>query len=157
MQLKIHQRKGDKNNTILYRRAVQFFADELLSKAKQNKLTLTLVFKKFKGESKHEFANAAQINRYNYKIEINKEKPFHAIISSIAHEMVHLRQGVLGKLIMTITGFKWNGVLYKESEIPENEYFDQPFEAEAYALEVELSKKFFRQVLVADLGEFAVA
>jgi hypothetical protein len=149
MHLKIYQRKGDTNNKLLYEKAIYFFANQLLSKSKQDKITLTVVLKQFKGVNKGEFATVEQLSRYNYKMEINKLKPFHAIISTIAHEMTHVKQGVLGKLVLGNTGFKWNGKMYKDADLADDQ--DPPYEAEAYALEPILCAKFFRQVIEAEV------
>jgi RNase P/RNase MRP subunit p30 len=113
MLLKIHQRKADKNNTELYRKAVGYFADQLLSKARQKKLKLTIIIKHFKGAAKKESAACTQVSRNRYVIEINRAKSFPTIISALAHEMVHVKQGVMGKLLMTTVGFKWKGKLFR--------------------------------------------
>lgn len=154
MKLKIHQRKSDKNNTELYKKAVQFFADELLSVSKQNKLTLKIIIKKFKGTAKTESGNCAQNSRYNYTIEINKDKSFPNIISTLFHELIHVRQGMMGKLSMTSTGFVWNGKLYKSVDIVDYKELDKPWELLAYQGERELTHKFFKSMIKEEVKEY---
>lgn len=140
MLLKIHQRKADKNNTELYKRAVQMFVDELLSKSKQKRLKLKVIFKQFRGKHRGYCGYLNQISRNRYVIEINRNKDFPTIISTLAHELVHVKQGVLGKLLLTPTGYKWNGTLYK---VADEDYEDSLlWEREAHLLEKALTKQF---------------
>jgi hypothetical protein len=155
MQLKIHQRKSDKNNTELYRKAVEFFAEELLSKSKRDKLQVSVVLKKFKGKNyKNDYGSCNQIDgsRNKYKIEINNIHPFHSIIATLAHEMVHVKQGVLGKLIEKKIGFVWKGTLYKNVDMKDTDVYNATeWEQDAYRLESELTKKFFKYVMIEEV------
>lgn len=152
MQVKIHQRKSDKNNTDIYKKAILFFASELLSKTKQKKLKLSVVLKKFTGKSAEESGNCEQISRNNYKIEINNNKAFQGIISTLAHEMIHVKQGIYGELIMKDNGFVWKNKLYKSVDIDQdNKYDNCSWEKEAYALEPILTKRFLSEVLVNEV------
>jgi hypothetical protein len=156
MQVKIHQRNGDKNNTDLYRKAVQFFIDELIPKTKQEDLALSVVFKKFTGIYKNEFGGCEQLARNKYKIEINSLKTFIEEISSLAHEIVHVKQGVMGKLVMKDVpdGFIWKGKLYKSVDIRKNNLYNDEkleWENEANELERVLVQKFFSKFLVNEV------
>lgn len=152
MLVKIHQRKSDKNNTELYKKAVEFFADELLTKSQKDKLKLAIIIKKFKGKEKSDIGYCDQKSRYEYKVEINKDKPFHSIISAIAHEFIHITQGVKNKLIMNKEGFIWKNRMYKNVDIAnEEDYIDTPWELEAYKLEPKLTEKFFKQILIQEV------
>jgi len=57
----------------------------------------------------------------------------HAILKLLAHELVHVKQYVLGTLRPINNGFLYQKTFYS----PENldEYFEQPFEIEAYGRE----------------------
>lgn len=151
MELKLHQRNSDKNNTEIYKKAIQFFIDKLLPKYKQKRLKVSIIFKKFRGACSLESGSCEQISRNRYKIEINKIKPFHKIISTLAHELCHVKQGVNGKLIMTTEGFKWNGKLYKSVDIPDERNEELPFEKEAYSLEKVLTPEFFNTIILPDI------
>ena len=151
MDLKIHQRKSDKNNTELYKKAVEFFASELLSKANQELLKLSITFKKFRGAIKLEHGSTGQISRYNYKMDINNYYPFHSIISTIAHEMVHIKQGVKGNLKYRTNGLMWKNELHDVDTIDEEEYNKKEWEAEARILEISLTEKFFKTIILPEV------
>ena len=152
MQFKIHQRKSDKNNTEIYKKAVEFFVGELLPKSKRDKLKLTIIIKNFKTKEKTQMGYCSQLSRNSYKVEINKRQPFHSIISSIAHEIIHVKQGVIGKLTNKDEGFVWQGKMYKNVDIGEhNVYINTPWELEAYKLEPQLTEKFFKQVVIQEV------
>lgn len=155
MQIKLHQRKSDKSNTELYRKAVEFFAEQLLPKTKRERLKLSIVFKKFKGKNyKNDFGSCNQIDgsRNKYKIEINNIHPFHSIIATLAHEMVHVKQGVYGKLIEKKVGFVWKGTLYKNVDMKDTDVYNATeWEQEAYQLEQVLTKKFFKDVMIEEV------
>jgi hypothetical protein len=153
MQFKLHQRKSDKGNTLLYKKAIEFFVDALLSKTKQNKLKIKIIIKNFKKNPNKELGNCAQVNRYNYIIEINKNQSFPSVISTLAHEISHVRQGVMGKLVMTTIGFVWNGKLFKSVDIDNaSVYNDSAWEKEAFSNEVKLTKIFFKTILIQEMG-----
>jgi hypothetical protein len=148
MQFKIHQRKADKNNTELYKKAVAFFAEQLLSKSRRERLKLTIIIKHFRGRAKNDSGYCTQVSRNRYIIEINRKYDFPTTISTLAHEMVHVKQGVMGKLLMTHVGFKWKGKLFRSVDIDSNnDYYNTEWEIEAYKLEPELTKKFFRDII----------
>ena len=57
----------------------------------------------------------------------------HEILKTLAHELVHVKQYVMGELTYRPHGMVWKKVTYA----PENifEYFETPFEIEAYGRE----------------------
>jgi hypothetical protein len=147
MQVKIHQRKVEKTNTALYKKAIDFFVNELIPKTKQEDLYISAVFKKFPPQYAHDFGGCEQIkkNPNRYKIEINILMPLEEVIQTLAHEIVHIKQGVMGKLLMRDKGFVWKGTLYKTVDIKKyNMYDDLEWENEARSLERELTQKFFK-------------
>ena len=64
----------------------------------------------------------------------------HAILRLLAHELVHVKQYVMGELKPINNGFLYKKTFYS----PENldEYFDQPFEIEAHGRERGLMNAF---------------
>lgn len=153
MKLKLHQRKSDKNNSDLYRKAVEFFASELLSKAALEKLQLSISFKRFKGKDAGDVGGTGYISRYNYKMAIDNTKPFHSIISTLAHEMVHVKQGVKGLLICKekAPDIKWKKKSYNVDDISVEEYNNLEWEAEALRLEIELTQAFFKSIVIPEV------
>src|SRR5229473_7446120 len=139
MQYKLHQRNSDKNNTALYKHAIEFFTSELFTKKQQEKLELSIIIRNIKNNrNNNTYGTCEQVTNYNYKIEINKNLPFHEIIATIGHEMVHAKQGISGKLLYKKYGFIWLGKMYKNLD----EYKSFPWELEAKELEIILAKKF---------------
>ena len=57
----------------------------------------------------------------------------HIILQTLAHELVHVKQYVLGELKPVHNGFVFKKTLYSPNNLLE--YFDQPFEIEAYGRE----------------------
>jgi hypothetical protein len=77
------------------------------------------------------------------------------IFRTIAHEMVHLKQYTTGELgiylVATkstsgkrLTNTRWKGTLYKtrEDDSDDDEYYDSPWEIEAYGREVGLYRRW---------------
>ena len=64
----------------------------------------------------------------------------HSILRLLAHELVHVKQYVMGELKLANNGFVYKKTMYS----PENldEYFDQPFEIEAHGRERGLMNAF---------------
>ena len=84
---------------------------------------------------------------------IPKEK--NNVFRTIAHEMVHLKQFTTGEmgvyLVATrsdsgkrLTNTRWKGILYKtrEDDSNDNEYYDAPWEIEAYGRELGLYRRW---------------
>lgn len=57
----------------------------------------------------------------------------HNVLQTLAHELVHVKQYVLGELKPVNNGFVFKKTLYSPNNLLE--YFDQPFEIEAYGRE----------------------
>jgi len=57
----------------------------------------------------------------------------HEILKTLAHELVHVKQYVLGELSYRTHGMIWKKVTYAPDNI--FEYFETPFEIEAYGRE----------------------
>ncbi len=152
MKIRILQRKGDKNNKELYRKAVEFYADVLLPKTKQENLEISVIFKQFHGKTKNESGNCGQVSLNKYIIEINKNKQFHKILATLAHEMVHVKQGIFGQLVMTANGFIWKDKVYKSVDIEDfATYNNTKWEVEAYSQETDLVKKFIREIIMKEV------
>ena len=147
MIIKIHQRNSDKNNTELYKSAIEMFADLLIPKTKQEKLKLSLIIKNWADDD--DLGEIHQISRNNYKIYINKNSPFNKIINTIAHEMVHVRQGVNKQLTMVANGFIWKGDRYINIDFDNTEVYNQyPWEIEANSESIDLTLKFFKKYVM---------
>jgi hypothetical protein len=64
----------------------------------------------------------------------------HSILKLLAHELVHVKQYVMGELKPANNGFVYKKTLYSPESL--DEYFEQPFEIEAYGRERGLMNAF---------------
>lgn len=129
------------------KRAVGFYANRLgISQYLQSKITIFLHI-----ENK-EFGYQGMcwwfddpVRPKEYKIQVlknNKKEMF----STLAHEMVHVKQYVTGQLRDLVSQkdlVVWEGVR-KTAIISGEGYESQPWEAEAYGLEEKLARAFIR-------------
>jgi len=67
----------------------------------------------------------------------------HAVLRILAHELVHVKQYVMGELKPSNNGFVYNKTFYSPKSF--DEYFDQPFEIEAYGREKGLLFSFLER------------
>lgn len=84
---------------------------------------------------------ALDVEPGEYEIEINKEYPVVDMISTIFHELVHIKQYVRGELV-SAEGRKPN---YWKGKVCRAKYSDQPWELEAYDLERKMLSNFRRK------------
>jgi hypothetical protein len=64
----------------------------------------------------------------------------HSILKLLAHELVHVKQYVMGELKPANKGFVYKKTMYSPESL--DEYFEQPFEIEAYGRERGLMNAF---------------
>lgn len=64
----------------------------------------------------------------------------HSILKLLAHELVHVKQYVMGELKPANNGFLYQKTFYSPDNF--DEYFEQPFEIEAYGRERGLMNAF---------------
>jgi hypothetical protein len=119
--------------------AIQYFADNLISKQLQRHISIRIVLRK-----KMDFLGLTDVEDYNesgkprdFIIEINRNQSEDEILLTLAHEMVHCAQFSKGDLNPTMT--VWRGQKVYSDEIPHDE---QPWEIEAEKLSVILLEEF---------------
>ena len=80
-----------------------------------------------------------------FTIEIKKRTSINSMVATLAHEMVHLKQYVVGDLELKIIqgGYRylWKGKVW-EPDNSEHKYWDAPWEIEAYGREPGLYNKW---------------
>lgn len=145
--MKVHVRGAKKAGLSVaqLKRAVGFYADRLgISSRLQSKIT---IFLKIETES---FGYSGLCYWYDdpvrpkeFEIQILKEG-LHETLSTLAHEMVHLKQYATGQMrdLLTVKNtVVWNG---KRSRVINSGdgYEDQPWEKEAYSLEKGMKNAF---------------
>jgi alpha-L-arabinofuranosidase len=117
--------------------ATEFFAKELMPRA-YDKLYIDINLIHMK--DMHGVVD--RLSRYEYQIDISKKLGYKSVISTLAHEMVHVRQMFRGELTVKNSLDRWNGKTF-----PHNyDYYNCPWEIEAYGREVGLTHKYLCHV-----------
>jgi hypothetical protein len=83
-----------------------------------------------------------RLSRYEYQIDLSKKLGRKGIISTLAHEIVHIKQMIRGELVIKSSHSKWNGKTFPASY----DYYNSPWEIEAYGREVGLTYKYLCHV-----------
>ena len=130
----------DKDFKPFVKRSVNFYAENLIpSKRLRDNICLTIKF-----NSKLNVWAFASIEEYNasnkpreFLIEIHPWIGAAEILKTLAHEMVHIKQFANGETNETLS--KWKGISIDSDTI---DYYQHPWELEAYSLETGLWTKF---------------
>lgn len=148
IQIKFYRNKRIEEEEIL-RSAVQFFLDELFKRCTiKHKTNIDLIITKGDIISSDGRANAGMCEGYcnddenRYTIQVAGDAPFLEMLSTIAHECVHVAQYVTGRL-RGDDRYIWDGKDYGPNPYKNNQLdAELPWEYDAYSKESELSKKF---------------
>jgi hypothetical protein len=119
----------------LQRKYVQSIAEFSLMKLmpKKKNLFVEIQIKKLDCVEKGLCLN---IDRDSYSIEIDSKQSMRRLLETVAHEMVHVKQYSRGELTELKTNqTKWQGKVINRKSI---DYYDLPWEIEAYGREVGL-------------------
>ena len=77
-------------------------------------------------------------------IDVNLGLNFHHILTTIAHELVHVKQFFFREMIILHGGTTWHGCLFMESRYNEDAWLCKtPWEIEAYKLEKSIKNNFY--------------
>lgn len=84
-------------------------------------------------------------NHKTFELEIKKGMSLYDLISTVCHEMVHIKQYYKKELSDGKNGARWKSknVSYK------TDYFNQPWEKEAFRMEESLALECFKQLNVS--------
>lgn len=134
--------------------AVEFFLDELLKRctiAYKLNIKVTLKNGPVKGDDKslndglaweHESGTGVKW----FHIHLNDNVPFLELLSTLAHETVHVVQFATGRLRIEDDDWIWEGKNYGPKPYIGKEVDNQlPWEYDAYSKEPELARKFVKQ------------
>lgn len=132
------------------RYCTHWYSRKLIPKQKLKDLVVNIqVFKKIPKEDKEVIINEekskdvcaylTEVNDNTFTIHLNKKLKRSDIISTIAHEMVHIKQFYLKEFIMGEGTFIWKK---KKFNIKDFHYYDLPFEIEAYGREIGLFERY---------------
>ncbi len=133
----------DKNRA---REAIKFYAKILMPRL-VDKITIFLSFKHMKND--YEIANCSwsDDNRRprEFEIEVNNSMSVRKTLMAIAHEMVHVKQYARGELVDHVRSSKvsFKGKVYNHpSPSFEDDYWDAPWEIEAFGRELGLYLRY---------------
>jgi hypothetical protein len=124
------------------RSAINFYADILFTKSVRKKLHIYFEFIHF-GDRAEEEADIGRDSKYEYTICLSKNiKKKRILLELIAHEMTHAAQHVSGRLRdLSSSRSSFDGRSYN---IDSMDYWDLPWEIEAYGKAVGLYARFER-------------
>lgn len=150
MNILIDQRKGEKYNKDIIKQAVDFFAKKILSYEQILEINSIKVIlcNNFRNLGECYKKDKETDGKSDFILRINREIPFPDIISTVAHEMVHLHQFISKQLISTDDNWIWKNKkydndIYKMHKATEESQKHIPWEKVAYAKEAKLAKQFF--------------
>jgi hypothetical protein len=122
--------------------AKDYFAEILLSSQMLNFVNIDV--KIVSGNAPSGLCIIDEYNNQNkprsFTIEINKNQSKLEILNAVAHEMVHVKQYVYGELNEQMSS--WLG---QKIDCDEVNYFEQPWEVEAYNLEAFLTVMYLSE------------
>ena len=122
---------GNKFQKEIAHKVVGFMIKELLPRVRT--LEITVNIKKIKGDAVG-YCMMEDTNR-EFEIECSKELTLKDFVTTLCHEMIHVKQYYRKE--MTDTSMRW-----KKKVVPETtKYFDLPWEKEAYRLQDKLAQK----------------
>ena len=120
-------------------KAVEFFSSVLITKRMEKNIFITIKF----DENLKNFGTASivGVNKFgkarNFEIELHPDIGNKYILSTLAHEMVHIKQFAYGHTNAMLS--KWHGQPIDSDVV---DYWDHPWEREAHGREAELLYKF---------------
>ena len=156
MNINLHARKIDIKVRAAIMAMGEFAMSRLVPSTRlRNNITLNIHLKHHveDGEAMlSEFTNSNKPREFKiiidpYRAEVDKfgrtltdTEWAHSILKLLAHELVHVKQYVMGELKPANNGFVYKKTLYSPESL--DEYFEQPFEIEAYGRERGLMNAF---------------
>jgi len=136
--------KPSKTTIKICKNAIRFYGKILLGENLYHRINLTLEFEKFSPREKYigycqwEYDN--HLAR-DFIITIKDSLGERSTLLALAHEMVHLKQYAKGELkdYIKVNKCRWLGEQYDTDNM---DYWEQPWEIEAYSRETKLYAKF---------------
>ena len=129
--------------------ACHFYLQKLgVSKRKLNNVRLILIV----ADMKYDQGSCVNTNRpKTYEITIHNKLDKRSKFKTLAHEIVHLKQWLTGEMkdhikSEDITKTYWKGKLWKNSGDELDDYYDSPWEIEAYGKEEGLYARWMEHV-----------
>jgi hypothetical protein len=134
-----------KTPRFLVKKAAKFYGEYLMGKKLAENVNLTIDFEKFEPSCK-EYAYCDWVDDNHrsrvFVITINRNLSKKETLLALAHEMVHVKQyakGELKDIFRPVKMTKWMGESFPENSV---DYWDSPWEWEAFGREKGLYIKF---------------
>jgi len=131
-------------------RAIEFYGEQLISKRILNNISIEIIF-----DEDLEDLGGASIDGYNsakkarsFLIELSRKISGKTILQTLAHEMIHIKQYAYGETNEELN--VWKGEPIDSDNI---DYYDLPWEIEAYGREQGLFSKFVVKEKLWDIFE----
>lgn len=124
----------------LVRRAAVYFLSHLLPRKRNIEISIHVEPFMIDAENVYGECYHIQTNPSKFKIRLEKSLNDFDLISTLAHEFVHVRQFNNGELAFIRNTSRWKGVYYSDDDIIENE---EPWEIEPRETETRLALDFF--------------
>lgn len=136
--IKVYGCSKDPKTKDVIRRASVYFLDCLLPKKRKINVQINVVKSLLNKENV--YGECHHLDRSKYLIRLDSDLSIVALITTLAHEFVHVRQFDTKQLAFTSRCSRWNNIRYESDEIP---YDEQPWEIEASSLESSLATNFW--------------
>lgn len=134
----------------IVKKSVDYYGQYLLGNGKlYNNILLTVIFEKFAvNDNDYGYCDWVDDNHCSreFNITIDRTLSKKETLLALAHEMVHLKQyakGELKDIFRPMRMVKWHGDKYLHEKI---DYWEQPWEIEAYGRERGLYYKFLNHL-----------
>lgn len=138
MEVLCGERKSATKELVLT--AIKFFIQEL--NLSNSKYTLLVFFDRGMAKREEMRGTVSKIGPKGLCMVIDSSLDFERLLITIAHEMVHVKQYAKGQVQHSARGKTryWMGKTVRK------EYYDQPWELEAFSKERVLANKVFRMI-----------
>jgi len=132
----IHVTGSTKDKRALAEKTVAWSIKKL-GLSRMSSLSIDVVLRKMK-ENEYGYCNIVDNNR-NFVIDVNKNVTIKDLVSTIIHEMVHVKQFARNE--MNGHNMQWKSKIISE----DTDYMDLPWEKEAYRLEEKFVKLIWEE------------
>jgi hypothetical protein len=135
------------------KKAVHFYANELMSKSLIKKLKITIRFvDTIEHTAEMTWTSVNPVRPKNFLIYVNSNKKSKVrLLRALGHELTHVKQFATGELkdLVSRSKVRWKNKLYPfpddESDNPET-YWNAPWEIEAYGREIGLYQLYKKHI-----------
>jgi hypothetical protein len=148
---------ASKNHQKHCRQFARLFSSKFFSKELSKQITIKLKFEKRKKIRYNDLCaevewmdNPRQPRKFNVTIFVESKPNLLYVVSSLAHELVHVKQYVKNELV-DLVSTDFNVAIFKNKKYNLNKisYFDQPWEIEAFGRTPGLTREYFERVKIA--------